>query len=118
MILHPKSKVINVQAKPGLLKPIFNRKCAFFRLIFLLYKCFCKHTQFNLSYQYILLLNKVKQFSNLFKIKRNRCYPFSCDFPIRYGNGYLEGKTLSLKYQHLQLLIQILNFKWKVGTNC
>ena len=49
-------------------------------------------------------LNTVKeQFSNLFKINRNRCYSFSCDFPIRYVNGFPERKTLSLKYQHLQL---------------
>ena len=36
-------------------------------------------------------------------MNRNRCYSFSCDFPIRYVNGCPESKTLSLKYQHLQL---------------
>ena len=36
-------------------------------------------------------------------MNRNRCYSFSCDFPIRYVNGCPESKTLSLKYKHLQL---------------
>ena len=31
------------------------------------------------------------------------CYFSSCDFPIRYVSGYPESKTLSVKYQHLQL---------------
>ena len=45
----------------------------------------------------------IEKFSNLFKINRNRCYSFSCHFPIRYVNGCPESKNLSLKYQHLQL---------------
>ena len=36
-------------------------------------------------------------------MNRNRCYCFSCDFPITYVNGCPESKTLSLKYQHLLL---------------
>ena len=58
----------------------------------------------------MLLLTKVKQSSNLFKIKKNRFYSFICDFPVRYVNGCPESKTLSLKYQHLQLLIQTSPF--------
>ena len=41
----------------------------------------------------------IVQFSNLFKMNRNKCYSFSCDFPMRYVNGCPESKTLSLKYQ-------------------
>ena len=32
-------------------------------------------------------------------MKRNKCYSFSCDFPMRYVNGCPESKTLPLKYQ-------------------
>ena len=45
----------------------------------------------------------IEQFSNLFKINRNRYYSFSCHFPIRYVNDCPESKNLSLKYQRLQL---------------
>ena len=50
-----------------------------------------------------LIWTVIAQFSNSFKINRNRCYSFSCDFPLRYVNGCPESKNLSLKYQHLQL---------------
>ena len=33
-----------------------------------------KNTKFNLFYQYMLLLTKVKQFSNLLKIKKEMCF--------------------------------------------
>ena len=35
---------------------------------------------------------------------------FSCDFPIRHVNGWPERKIQSLKYPHLQLLIQTSQF--------
>ena len=41
----------------------------------------------------------IVEFSNLFKMNRNKCYSFSCDFPMRYVNGCPESKTLHLKYQ-------------------
>ena len=62
----------------------------------------------------MLLLTKVKQFSNLLKIK-NRCYSFSCNFLERYVNGCPESKILSLKYPHLRHLLQTSQFymgKW------
>ena len=37
-------------------------------------------------------------------------YSFSCNDPIRFVNGCPESKTLSLKYPHLQLLIQSFQF--------
>ena len=58
----------------------------------------------------ILLLTKVKQFSNLLKKKRNKPYPFSCNFPIRYVDGCPENKIMSLKYPHLELLYQTSQF--------
>ena len=59
----------------------------------------------------MLLLTKVKQFSNLLKIIiiRNKCYSVNCDFPIRYVNGCPESKIL-LKYPHWQLFIQTSQF--------
>ena len=65
----------------------------------------------------------IVQLSNLFKINRNRCYSFSFDFPIRYVNGCPESKTLSLKYQHLQLKSKHCHFfkklfpAWKFGDD-
>ena len=38
------------------------------------------------------------------------CYTFSCNFPIRYVSSCNESKILSLKYLHLQLLIQTSQF--------
>ena len=58
----------------------------------------------------MLLLTKIKQFSSLVKIKRNRCYCFSCNIPTKYVNACPESKILSLKYPYLQLLIQISQF--------
>ena len=37
------SKARMLWQKLGLLKPIFNKKCSIFSLIFSLYKYFCKH---------------------------------------------------------------------------
>ena len=37
-------------------------------------------------------------------------YSFSCYSYIGYVNGYPKSKTLSLKYPHLQLLIQTSQF--------
>ena len=51
--------------------------------------------------------------------KKNRCYSFSCDFPVRYVNGCPESKILiSQRYPHLQLLPQTTHFTREVGTNC
>ena len=60
----------------------------------------------------MLLLTKVKQFSNLLKIKKEIGvgYSFSCDFPIRHACGCPESKIMSLKYPHLQLLIRNCQF--------
>ena len=114
MILHVKPKVINVLAKTWFIKPVFNKKRSIFSLIFPLYKYFAntciKNAQFNLFCQYMLLLTKVKQFSNLLKIKKNRSYAFSCTFPIRYVNGCPESNILPLKYPHLQFIIQTSQF--------
>ena len=49
-------------------------------------------------------------------MNRNRCYSFSCDFPIRYVNGCPESKTLSQKYQHLQLKSKHCYFLFKTKT--
>ena len=60
----------------------------------------------------MLLLTKVKQFSNLLKIKKEIGvgYSFSCDFPIRHACDCPESKIMSLKYPHLQLLIRNCQF--------
>ena len=98
----------------GLLKPIFNKKCLIFSLYFSFISIFAntciKSTQFNLFYQYMLLLTKVKTFLNLLNIKEKYVLLFSCDFPIRYVNGCPESKILSLQYPYLQLLIQTSQF--------
>ena len=72
-----------------------------------------------------LIWTVIAQFSNLFKINRNSCYSFSCDFPIRYVNSCPESKTLSLKPQHLKLKSKHCNFflkkplfpAWKFGDD-
>ena len=60
--------------KLGLLKPIFNKKCLIFSLYFSFVSIFAnaciKSGQFNLFYQYMLLLTKGKQFSNLLNMKK------------------------------------------------
>ena len=57
MILHLKLKVVNVLAKTWFTKTNFANT-------------YIKNAQFNLSYQYMLLLTKVKQFSNSLEIKK------------------------------------------------
>ena len=68
------------------------------------------NAQFNLFYQYVLLLTKVKQFLTYYRWKISRCYSFSCNCPISYVNGYSESRILSLKYPHQQLLIWTYKF--------
>ena len=60
----------------------------------------------------MLLMTKVKQFSNLLKIKKEIGvgYSFSCNFSIRYACGCPQSKIMSLKYPHLQLLIRNCQF--------
>ena len=98
----------------GLVKPILNKKCVVFGLYFSFASIFAntliKNPQFNLFYQYMLLLTGVKQFSKLLNKKRNKCYFFSCNFSIRYVNGFPESKNLSVKYPYTQLRIQTFQF--------
>ena len=67
-------KLVNVLAKTWLLKPIFNKKCLIFSLYVFFISIFAniciKNAQFNLFYQYMLLLTQVKLFSNLLNIKK------------------------------------------------
>ena len=56
----------------------------------------------------MLLMPKVKQVFKLIKVKKNGCYS-CCDFPI-YVNGCPKSNILSLKYSHLELLIQTSPF--------
>ena len=52
-----------------------------------------------------MLSTKAKQvFKRTKTKKRNRCYSFSCPFPIRYVNGCPESKIMSLKHLYIKLL--------------
>ena len=70
IILYLKPKVDNVLTKTSV-RPVFYKKCfAWFILYINIFENTCiKNAKFNIFYQYVLFLTKVKQFSNLKKKK-------------------------------------------------
>ena len=80
----------------GLLIPVFNKKCLIFSLCFSFICIFAKtcvtNTQFNFFYQNMLLLTKVKQFSNLLNIKKK------CVLLLLLDILCPDSKIMSLKH--------------------
>ena len=71
IILHLKPKVVNVLTKTWVKLVFYKKGLAKFFLYRNIFANSCiKNAQFNIFYQYMLLLTKVKQFSNLLKIKK------------------------------------------------
>ena len=86
----------------------FLAKCFLYINIFA--NTWIKNAHFNPFCQYMFLLTKVKQAFKLMRHKKEIGVTFCCDFPIRYVNGCPESKIMSVKYPHLQLLIQTSQF--------
>ena len=71
IIMHRKPKVVNVLTKTWVKLVFYKKGLAKFFLYRNIFANSCiKNAQFNIFYQYMLLLTKVKQFSNLLKIKK------------------------------------------------